>query len=188
MKKYRTLIVLIVVIFLYENSVSYWIYYFGHSAWIISLAYICIFIFAVGYLIYSLVKCFQEKFRDKKQNILTLLLILVILTPLIFSGGLLLKKVLYKGDLLVAYLDGVAGNNGWLTLYGNNSYEFNYGITFLKGKYKVENDTIYFDSPRGENTYNFDCATLWRDKSNLGFEKDSLAYYHMTIVKNILIE
>lgn len=90
---------------------------------------------------------------------------------------------------MVAYLDGIAGNNGSLTLYGNNTYEYDYSFSiYLKGKYKVVNDTIYFDSPRGESTYNFDYATLWEDKSNLSFGKDSLALYHMYIINNELIK
>lgn len=189
MKKYKTLIILITIIFLYENTSPYWINNIGTSAWIVSLVYFVIFIFAIGYLIYSIVRSVQTKFKDKTHNALTLLLIIVMAIPFILSRGIFPKKYFYKGELLVAYLDGVAGNNGSLTLYGNNTYEYDYSFSIhLKGKYKVVNDTIYFDSPRGESTYNFDYATLWEDKSNLSFGKDSLAFYHMYIVKNELIK
>ncbi|MFV0417794.1 MAG: hypothetical protein ACK5KT_03530 [Dysgonomonas sp.] len=86
-------------------------------------------------------------------------------------------------------MDGVAGNNGWLTLYGNNTYEYNYAFAvYLKGKYKIKNDTIYFDSPRGEGSYTFDYAILWKDKSNLSLGKDSIASSLMAVTKNNLIE
>ncbi|MDR0825003.1 MAG: hypothetical protein LBN74_07900 [Prevotella sp.] len=126
--------------------------------------------------------------KDIKRNIVTFLMIFVLVLPFIMPGGLLPKRVLYKGELLVAYLDGVAGNMGWLTLYGNKTYEYNYAIvTHIKGNYILRNDTIYFDSPKGEGTYNFDYATLWDDKSNLVFGKDSIAYFHMAVLKNELI-
>lgn len=188
MKNRFLLVTLIIIIFLYENTSPYWINNIGTSAWIVSLAYFVIFIFAIGYLIYSIVRSVQAKFKDKKHNALTLLLIIVMAIPLIFSGGIFSKKHFYKGELLVAYLDGVAGNNGWLTLYGNNTYEYDYSFsTHLKGKYKVVNDTIYFDSPRGESTYNFDYATLWKDKSNLTFGKDSVGFSYMSVIKNKLL-
>lgn len=188
MKKYIFQIILICSIFLYENTSVYWIYQLGELSGLIRLLYVVVFLITVMIAIYNVARCIEARFKDKRFNIITILMIIVLLMPFIIPEGLMSKRVLYKGDPLVAYLDGVAGNNGWLILYGNNIYEYNYGGSQQKGKYKVERDTIYFDSPKGEDTYNFDYATLWSNNSHLSFGKDSIAYFHMEVVKNDLIK
>lgn len=69
MKNRFLLVTLIIIIFLYENTSPYWINNIGTSAWIVSLAYFVIFIFAIGYLIYSIVRSVQAKFKDKKTTL-----------------------------------------------------------------------------------------------------------------------
>lgn len=96
--------------------------------------------------------------------------------------------MLYGGTPLVTYLDGVAGNNGWLTLYGNKTYEYSYGSFFLKGRYKVKGDTVFFSSSDGPEKSDFDYAILSKDKSDLFLAKDSIGYFHMTVVKNELFD
>ena len=110
----------------------------------------------------------------------------VLTLSFIFPQGLIPKGKIYKGEKLVAYLDGVAGRGGWLVLYGNKNYEYNYGGCFIKGKYKVLADTIYFDSPKAFNSNNFDYATLWEDGSHLEFGKDSIAYTYLKVITNKL--
>lgn len=188
MRKYTFQIFLILFLFLYENTSAYWLYKIGGWADLIILVYIIVFLCAIGFVIYNIVKCFQEKLKDKIRNIITILMIAVLIMPFLIPGGLLPKRVLYKGELLVAFMDGVAGNNGWLTLYGNNTYEYSYGHEYSEGKYKVKNDTIFFDSPRGGGTYDFDYATLWEDGSNLSFGKDSITYSFKAVLKNELIK
>ena len=189
MKKYIIPIILISIILLYENTSAYWIYQFGEWMPLIILIYTILFLCTTGLTLYYIVRCARAKLKDKKCNIITLIMIIVLAISLLTPGGLIPKKALYKGELLVAHIDGVAGYNGWLTLYGNNIYEYNYGINHTEGKYKVQNDTIYFDSPKNENTYTFDYATLQNNKLNLRFGKDSIiGYSHMSIVKNELLE
>lgn len=96
--------------------------------------------------------------------------------------------MLYGGTPLVTYLNGVAGNNGWLTLYGNKTYEYSYGSFFLKGHYKVKGDTVFFSSSDRPEKYDFDYAILSKDKSDLFLAKDSIGYFHMTVVKNELFD
>ncbi|GAB6008441.1 hypothetical protein FACS1894179_00490 [Bacteroidia bacterium] len=188
MKKYRIELVLIFFFFLYKNTSAYWLYKTGEWADLILLAYVITFLCIIGFALYNLVKCFQAKLKDKYRNIVSVLMIAVLAMTFLLPGGLLPKKVLYKGELLVGYLDGVAGNNGWLVLYGNNTYEYDYGRMHLEGNYKVNGDTIFFDSPRKDGTYEYDYATLWNDKSYLSLGKDSIAYSYMQVVKNELIE
>ncbi|EGJ99756.1 MULTISPECIES: hypothetical protein [Dysgonomonas] len=188
MKKYISQIILISFVFLYENTSDYWVYELGEWTSIIRLTYITIFLCAIVYTFYNIVKCIEAKLKNKTHNIVTILMITALIIPFLMPGGLIPKRVLYKGDLLIAYLDGVAGNNGWLTLYGNNTYEYSYGREQLKGKYKIKNDTIYFDSPEGKDIYDFDYGTLWNDKSHISFGKDSIAYSYMKVIKNKLIK
>ena len=94
--------------------------------------------------------------------------------------------MVYDGILLTAYMDGVAGNIGWLTLYGNNKYEYNYGRYHVKGKYIVQSDTIYFSNSDDLNNYEFDYATFWKDGSHLEFGKDSIAFTYLEVVTNEL--
>lgn len=188
MKKYILQIVLISFIFLYENTYTYWIHKLEKWTSLTHIVYSLIFVCAIGFTINNLIKFIQIKLKDRKLNILTLSMIAILIIPFLMPRGLISKKVLYKGELLVAFLDGVAGNNGWLTLYGNNTYEYNYGTELLSGKYKVKKDTIYFDSSKNGDNYNFEYATLWDDKSHLSFGKDSIGYFYMKIIKNELIK
>lgn len=188
MKKYIFQIILISSVFLYENTSAYWIYQLGEWVSAIRLMYIIVFICTIGITIFNIFKCIQAKLKDIRCNIITILMIIVLITPVFMSGGLIPKRLLYDGDLLVAYLDGVAGNNGWLTLYGNNTYEYIYGIELKKGKYKIKGDTIFFGNSKGEEVYDFDYATLLKDKLTLSFGKDSLAYSYMNTVRNELIK
>lgn len=188
MKKYKIELILISLFFLYENTSAYWLYKTGGWMDLIRLAYIIIFLCVIGFTIYSLIKCFQAKLKDKYCNIVTVFMIAVLVMSFLLPEGLIPKRVLYKGDLFVAYFDGVAGNNGWLVLYGNDRYEYSYGNMQLSGKYKVKNDTVFFDSPNGKANYKYDSATLWEDKSHLSLGKDSIAYSYMQVVKNELIK
>lgn len=171
MKKYKIELILISLFFLYENTSAYWLYKTGEWMDLILLAYVIAFLCVIGFTIYNLVKCFQAKLRDKYRNIVAVLMIVVLVISFLLPGGLMSKRVLYKGDLFVAYYDGVAGYNGWLVLYGNDSYEYSYGAMQLTGKYIVKNDTIFFDSPRGEETYEYDYATLRGDMPHLSLER-----------------
>lgn len=188
MRKYTLQLILISLLFLYENTSAYWLHKLGEWANWVLVVYIIVFLCTVGFAIYNIVKCFQVKLKDKKRNIISILMIFALIMPFLIPGGLLPKRLLYKGDLFVAYFDGVAGNNGWLILYGNNTYEYDYGYEHLEGKYKVKNDTIFFDSSRGEETYEYDYATLWNDKSHISLGKDSIAYSYLTVLKNELIQ
>lgn len=188
MRKYIIQIILISFIFLYENSSAYWLHQLGKLSDIIWLGYSVTYLIAVIITIHNMVKCINVKFKVKRLNIITLIMMSVLIMSFLIPGGLMPKSILYKGNLLVAYLDGVAGNNGYLTLYGNNIYEYNYGGSLQKGRYKVVKDTVYFDSPKGKDTYNFDSATLTDDNLYLSFGKDSIAYYYMKVIKNDLIK
>ena len=185
MKKYTFQIILISLIFLYENTSPYWVQKCGEWSFWITLIYWAIFIFAIGFTIYNISKCIEAKLKNTKRNIITLLLIVVQAMPFLIPGGILPKSILYKGDLLVAYMNGTAGNDGWLTLYGNNIYEYEYGFSkYIKGKYLIKNDTIYFDGPRNEATYNFDYGTI--KNTTIFFAKDSVSHFYMDILKNEL--
>lgn len=188
MKKYKIEPILISLFFLYENTSAYWLYKTGEWMNLILFAYDIAFLCVIGFTIYNLVKCFQAKLRDKYRNIVAVLMMAILVMSFVLPGGLMPKRVLYKGDLFVAYFDGVAGNNGWLVLYGNDRYEYSYGNMQLTGKYKVRNDTVFFDSPREEETYEYDYATLWKDKSHLSLGKDSIAYSYMQVIENELIK
>jgi hypothetical protein len=188
MRKYTVQLILITLLFLYENTSAYWLYKTGGWMDLILLVYVITFLCVIGFTIYNIIKCFQVKLKDKYCNIVSVLMIAVLVISFLLPGGLLPKRVLYKGDLFVAYFDGVAGNNGWLVLYGNNTYEYDYGKIHLEGNYRVKDGTILFDSPNGEGTYEYDWATLWEDKSHLSLGKDSIAYSYMQVVKNELIK
>ncbi len=188
MKKYKIELILISLFFLYENTSAYWLYKTGEWIDLILLAYVITFLCVIGFTIYNILKCFQAKLRDKYRNIVAVLMMAVLAMSFLLPGGLMSKRILYKGDLFVAYYDGVAGNNGWLVLYGNDRYEYSYGNMQLTGNYKVKNDTIFFDSPRRDGTYEYDYATLWKDKSHLSLGKDSIEYSSLKVTKNELIK
>jgi len=171
------------------NTSDFWLATTGWWSDIILLLYFLSFLVAIGFLVHDIIICIKGKLKDKKQIIITLAMLIIVVFPFLFPGGLLPKKLLYNDIVLVAFLDGVAGNNGWLTLYGNNNYEYSYSSNiYLNGKYKLKNDTIFFDSPRNEDTYEFDYATFGKDKSHIAFKKDSIAYFYMEVFKNDLIK
>lgn len=188
MKKYRFHLLLAAFVFLFGNTSPYWLHYTGSWSIYIELTYYISFLTFCILLFYNLWKCFSEKLKNKSCNLTTLAMAAVMIIAILFPGGLIPKRVIYKGDPLIAHMDGVAGNNGYLVLYGNNTYEYSYSLTVhIKGKYKVVNDTVFFDSPKNNGLYDFDSATLTKDKASLHLEKDSITYNYLSIIKNELI-
>lgn len=189
MKKYRFQLLLVAFLFFYENTSAYWINHIGIWGDYIDVIYFISFLACGILLFYNLIISLSEKLKDKTRNLITFILSAVIIIALLFPGGLIPKRLVYKGDLLTAFLDGVAGNNAYLVLYGNNIYEFDYTWSYhLKGNYKIVNDTIFFDSPTKNGLYVFDYATLSKDKKRLYLAKDSIVNSYLFIIKNELIE
>ncbi len=188
MKEYKFPIILACFIFLYGNTSDYWLYNIGGWAFPIILINFIAIACAIGYVIYYIVTGFSEKYKNRKKNILTLSMIAVLAIAFVFPSGLVPKKIIYGGEILVGFLDGVAGNNAYLTLYGNNTYIMEYGFHETKGDWMFKGDTIFFDSPQGAGTYTFDYATFWNDRSHISFGKDSVAYSYIRVLKNELMK
>lgn len=166
----------------------YWLDMMGEWYPIIFIMGIITLLATIVLIIYNIVDAIRAKLKDWRCNFIILLLTTVLILSFIFPQGLVSKSMAYNGEKLVAYSDGVAGRGGWLVLYGNKNYEYNYEGCFIKGKYKVLADTIYFDNPKAFDPYNFDYATLSKDDSRLEFGKDSIAYTCLKVMKNKLIE
>lgn len=104
----------------------------------------------------------KEKFADKqrllKVGFLTVVLVLTFYKPF----GLIDFDKFEGGDLLIAEREGSA--NCWTTLKLKDDYTFRerigcFGVSEIKGTFKIANDTIYFDNIQlgrhGESFYKF---------------------------------
>ena len=187
MKQYIIEIILAILFLLYANTSMYWLDLLPQG-WeeILFVVYIITLFAIIALIIFNIVQSAKAKLKDWKCNFIIVLMVGILTLSFMFPRGLIPKSMVYDGILLTAYMDGVAGNIGWLTLYGNNKYEYNYGRYHVKGKYIVQSDTIYFSNSDDLNNYEFDYATFWKDGSHLEFGKDSIAFTYLEVVTNEL--
>jgi hypothetical protein len=106
---------------------------------------------------------FKEKFEFKR--ILLNLFNIVLLTILFFYPNGIIKPKETRKIFLEAFTEGAANCTTTLKLFENKDFkELNicFGITSAEGKYRIENDTVYFDTkiiPKHSDRY-YDFALI----------------------------
>jgi hypothetical protein len=148
MNKYR-LIIATIIFFLILNTSYYWEGKLGLFAFPSFILLILIYIGLGISLFRQLYLIIKEKFDNKLRLITIGLLVFVLIITFLRPNGLINFDKLEGGDILVAEREGAA--NCMTTLKLKDDYTFKernvcFGVTETKGKYHINNDTIYFDN------------------------------------------
>ena len=92
---------------------------------------------------------FKEKFKDK-HRILTIGILTTVLSLAFFKPFGLIDFDKFEGkDILIAQREGAANCMTTFKLKEDNKFTERsvcFGVTEIKGNYKIENDTIYFEN------------------------------------------
>jgi hypothetical protein len=164
--------------FLLVNTTYYWESKLG--IWAIPAFFILVLVFlllSVG-LLRQFILAFREKFLNRYRLLTIGLLTTVLCLTFFYPSGLIDFDKLSGDDLLVAQWEGPANCRTTLKLKENGKFvERNvcFGLTEISGKYKVVNDTIYFeniDAGRNKDTY-YRYALIRPSK----FNKDNKHFY-----------
>ena len=122
------------------------------------ILFIYFLILATAFL-FQLFKSISEKFKSNSRTFLLVVMALVIGLTLYKPFGLIDFDKLEGKDLLVAQREGVANCMTTLKLKEGGIFverSVCFGIKKTNGKYKLENDTIWFsDTKRGVDFYEF---------------------------------
>lgn len=169
--KNKGLLITTIIFFLIVNTTYYWEGKLGLFAFPTFLILVIFFLglgFALIRQIYFLIK---EKFADKTRliniGLLTIVLTLTFLKPF----GLIDFDKLEGDNILIAEREGAA--NCMTTLKLKDNFTFSersvcFGVTEIKGNYRLQNDTIYFDNVslgRHENEF-YQFAVVEQSKFN----------------------
>ena len=157
--KNKALIIAIFIFFLLVNSNYYWEGKLGLFAFpaflLLGAAYVGFIIALLRQIYFALKEKFKQKSRFFLIGLLTIVLLLTYYKPL----GLIDFDKLEGNDILVAEREGSA--NCLTTLKLKDDFTFKerigcFGISEIKGTFRVVSDTIYFDNiqlGRHENHY-----------------------------------
>jgi len=147
--KNKGLLITTIIFFLTINTTYYWEGKLGIFAFPAFLILVVVY-FGLGIaLLRQIYFAVKEKLADKNRllviGFLTLVLVLTFFRPF----GLVNFDNFEGGDILVAEREGAA--NCMTTLKLKDDFTFRernvcFGVTETKGKYHLQNDTIYFDN------------------------------------------
>jgi hypothetical protein len=147
--KNKALIITIVVFFLLVNTTYYWEGKLGLFAIPVLILLIAVYVGLAVALLPQLYFSFKEKFR-KKERLLTIALLATVLGLTYYRPFGLIDFERFEGnDVLVAEREGSA--NCMTTLKLKDDFTFKertvcFGMTELKGTFRIVQDTIYFDN------------------------------------------
>jgi hypothetical protein len=157
--KNKKLITTIIVFFIIVNTAYYWK---GKLDFLTFPTFFVLFIVYVGLCI-ALIRenyfAFKDNFKDKKRILTIGLLIPVLALTFLKPFGFINFEEFEGKNILIAEREGVAGCKMTLKLKKNNDFTAKsicFGMTEIKGNYKLKNDTIYFENVelgRGEKEF-----------------------------------
>ena len=147
--KNKGLIITTIIFFLLVNTTYYWEGKLGIFA---MPAFLILFVVFVGLGVSMLRQLYfscKEKFKDTPR-ILTIGILTTVLSLAFFKPFGLIDFDKFEGkDLFIAQREGAANCMTTFKLKENNKFTERsvcFGITEIKGNYKIKNDTIYFEN------------------------------------------
>jgi hypothetical protein len=165
------------------NTTYYWEGKLGILTFPAFLILVIVFVGLFITLLRQLYFATKEKFKDKQRSY-KIALLTVVLTLTIFKPfGLVDFDKLKGADILIATREG--GGNCTTTLKLKENYEFRqrdvcFGVSEVKGTYRISNDTIYFETSdfnKGKNKY-YDFAVIRPTKYGMEDNKFDLVLFN----------
>jgi hypothetical protein len=195
--KNKGLIITTIIFFLLVNTTYYWEGKLGILTFPAFLILVIVFVGLFITLLRQLYFATKEKFKDKQRSYKIALLTVVLTLTIFRPFGLVDFDKLNGADILIATREG--GGNCTTTLKLKENYEFRqrdvcFGVTEVKGMYKISNDTIYFETSnfnRGKNEY-YDFAVIRPTKYGMEdnkfdlvlFNKNDTIGHELYVIKN----
>jgi len=159
-KKYKLLP--FIILFLILNTMYFWEGYLSFLVMPLTFALIIFYLILLFKFLKQLMKVIKYKFKNKKRIILTITMLSLLIVMFVFPYGIINYRNLEK-NVLVAYQEGVAGCGTTLKLRANNKFIFTsycFGITEVKGDYKYQNDTVFFNDFSNERLQEYDFGII----------------------------
>ena len=147
--KNNKLTITTIIFFLTINTTYYWEGKLGIWAIPATLLLLLVYIGLVIALARKIYFAFRNNFSDKSQLLLIGILTLILTITFIKPFGLINFDKLEGDNILVAEREGSANCMTTLKLKENNRFverSVCFGVTEIKGTYKLKNDTIYFEN------------------------------------------
>lgn len=180
--KNKGLLITTIIFFLIVNTTYYWEGKLGLFAFPVFLLLAAVYLGLVVALIRQIYFLIKEKIKVKTRlisiGLLTVVLILTFLKPF----GLIDFDKLEGEDVLVAQREGAANCNTTLKLKDDFTFierTVCFGVTEIKGEYRLQNDTIYFDNVsfgRQESDFYMFAVVQPSKFSNSGKQFDLIRY------------
>ena len=177
----KGLIITTIVFFLLVITTYYWDRKLGFFALLAFLILVVVFIGLGIELLRQLHLAFKEKFKDKQRLLTIGLLTIVLCFTFLKQFGLINFDIFEGKDILIAQSEGAANCTTTFKLKENNRFierSICFGVTEIKGTYKLKNDTIFFENVVGRsgNEY-YKFALIRHSDSNLDSEHLELVRY-----------
>jgi hypothetical protein len=147
--KHQKVIITTIVFFLLINTTYFWEGKLGLFAMPAFLILVLGFIVLSVVCIRQIFLAIKDKLTDKYRLLTIGLLMIVLCSTFFFPNGLVNFDKLSGANLLVAQSEGAANCMTTFKLKENNRFTERivcFGVTEIKGDYKVVNDTIYFEN------------------------------------------
>jgi hypothetical protein len=147
--KHKGLIIATIAFFLIVNTTYFWEGKLGLFAMPAFLILVLVYFILGIALLRQLFFAFKEKFADKFRLMTLGILAAVLGLTFFFPFGIINFDRISGDDLLVAQREGAANCMTTLKLKDNKTFiEKNvcFGVTEIKGNYKIVHDTIYFEN------------------------------------------
>jgi hypothetical protein len=157
--KGKGLLIVTIIFFLVINTAYYWEVMVGFFLIPILLILVIVYLVLVVLLIRQIYIIIRDKFSNKFQLLVVVLLTSVLTLTFFKPYGFIDYDKLQGNDLLIAGREGVANCMTILKLKDNYTFRARsmcFGVTEIKGEYHLQNDTIYFDNVklgRNEDEY-----------------------------------
>jgi hypothetical protein len=157
--KNKGLIITTLIFFLLVNTTYYWEPKLGLFAMPATLILVAVYLVLLIALIRQLFLTIKEKFNGKHRFFVIALLTTVLVLTFLKPFGLIDFDKFEGSDILVAQREGAANCMTTFKLKDNNKFterSYCFGVTEIKGNYKLINDTIYFENVepgRNENEF-----------------------------------
>ena len=169
--KNKGLLIATIIFFLTINTTYYWEGKFGSFAFPAFLILAIVYLGLAIALLRQIYLAIKERFVDIPRLLIIGLIALVLVLTFFRPMGLIDFEKLESNAILIAQREGAANCMTTLKLKDDYTYRERsvcFGVTEIKGKFHLQNDTIYFDEVnigRHENEF-YEFAVIKPSKFN----------------------
>ena len=181
--KNKELFIATIIFFLLINTSYYWEVKLGLIAFPVFLFLFVVFVVLGILLLRQVIFAINEKFGDRKRLLSIALVAIFLAFTFFFPTGIVNFERFEGKDILIAQREGAANCMTTFKLKEKNKFiekSVCFGMTEIKGDYKLINDTIFFENVqlgRSEKKF-YKFAVIRPSKFNTGSNSFDLVRYN----------